>query len=159
MGAKSSVQESMLGCQISYFLCFSIQSFWVRVLGVYACACFMHMYANSKCVYAYNWDTHTYPMYVHAHSCPETLIHFYLVILYFILHVQLLLKLVFHIFGYPFFYFVLLHACVWKLKVCVHIQLGCARIPYVCARTLVSRTPNSLLFGFSLFPFTCFASV
>ena len=47
-------------------------------LGVYVCACFVHVCAYLKCAYVYSWATHAYPMYVHAHTCPETLIHFFL---------------------------------------------------------------------------------
>ena len=46
------------------------------LLGMYAYACFMDVYAYSKCEYAYNWDAHAYPMYVHEHSRLETNILF-----------------------------------------------------------------------------------
>ena len=41
--------------------------------------------------------------------------------------------------------------CVCILEVCVRIQLGCARIPYVYTPILLPRNPNSSQFVFPLF--------
>ena len=45
--------------------------------------------------------------------------------------------------------YVLLSACAHILKICVRIQLGRARKPYVCARMLMHRNPNPNLFDFT----------
>ena len=41
---------------------------------MYVYACFLHIHAYSKYAYACNWTAHASPMYVHAYSCPTTLI-------------------------------------------------------------------------------------
>ena len=64
---------------------------------MYVYACLLHAHEYSKYAYAYNWAAYAGPIYVHAYSCPETLIRtFWLLFLCFICLICLYSILVFY---------------------------------------------------------------